>query len=636
MKNQDELRLSGVNIVYNISFDLGKRLNAVDAARILLRQDFGLLFKNPLSGETELANAYAPVVHHYRDLSDMWTTYQEFRAEPTRANYLRFLRKAPLSLKIGSALAFAKQAMHPTSETIDQLADDGPIIQGVLQDLAEQISKQEPWLAVHDHVDRSIFVDSYLMMNPFVRVALPMFSAAIPECHLDFEVTLTVHRMGVAILSAYAGFPSDLTAEEIIRLKKPSILIPEECEVPETVFFRYLELSSKQPPARSGAQREQLAAQLRSVEHPDYVQLRFDAGFKVSLANILEMYMYHVVSLISGQTSGPFEKLAHAQRGYGWHGFPIVFIRKTNPAASSIDGLKGTYGHELARLIADFDVRSSPRSAVVKSLLDNDLSKTDAYTLFMTEGSATVLYFEPSSTAGAIDGTALSPEWLSQYFQTSVVLDMLLLQREIITALHIQLSNQSHVLAELNEIKKEYLLALDEIDALSLTKYGDVSRFLKRGQEILRINDRREAFLNTLQVIEGLITVAESQQRSRREKFSRRLTAIVAVVFALPAASSVVNVVQQWSPIPPNYLPELLQHLYRAITDLAISHPTISTVTLYLVSVVVTLSTAWFGGMGFRERRRPVVQHDPIPKTRSSVVSPVRVTVLGSDENNIE
>ena len=97
-----------------------------------------------------------------------------------------------------------------------------------------------------------------------------------------------------------------------------------------------------------------------------------------------------------------------------------------------------------------------------------------------------------------------------------------------------QISHAYYDLTKLTKLKQEFIMALQEFEALGISYYGTVHEIIKRGQEIFRINDLRKMFEIKLQGVEGLIQKEEEQNRLRRERIFKMLTTIVAIVFSLP------------------------------------------------------------------------------------------------------
>jgi hypothetical protein len=159
MASEDrELTFSSVDIYYNYVFDLGGALNPIDAARLLLKTDIAQAFRNYLTGKSEIADVYKSLTENYQELSDF---YEQSK--------------------------LAGDKIEP---------DEEKDWHEFKQFVAEVVIDLLKLLAVHEYVDRQIFHASYILS--FARVGLIPFSATINGHDLDFDVTLTIHRSGVA------------------------------------------------------------------------------------------------------------------------------------------------------------------------------------------------------------------------------------------------------------------------------------------------------------------------------------------------------------------------------------------------------------------------------------------------------
>ncbi len=93
--------------------------------------------------------------------------------------------------------------------------------------------------------------------------------------------------------------------------------------------------------------------------------------------------------------------------------------------------------------------------------------------MYVEAGHATVFYFEPyrRKLVEIHGGDIPGQEWLHSHFQTSIVVDVMLIERWILTILNAQLSDLTSDLASLNTLKRNLLMALEEYHDIAIT-YG--------------------------------------------------------------------------------------------------------------------------------------------------------------------
>ncbi len=217
---------------------------------------------------------------------------------------------------------------------------------------------------------------------------------------------------------------------------------------------------------------------------------------------------------------------------------------------------------------------------------------------------------------------------------TTVVIDMLLFQRAILFTFNNQLSQATYNIAKLTNLKQEYILALQEFEALDISYYGSVHDIIKRGHETFRINDLRKLFVTKLEGIESLIQGAEERHRASREQLVKILTTLVAVIFSLSGVQSVVDVIKSWPLATPNYYPPLIGLLYGWILSIFTQHPTTTTVVLYFATVAITLLALWYENIKGWRRRRQVIESRNIPKSPELTMSPMSFIIKSHDDES--
>jgi hypothetical protein len=614
-----------VDIYYNYTFDLGHPVNPIDAARHLLRVDFAGGFQNYTTGKQEIADCYRPHATFYRKFLDAQQAVQEMQTESGLKSYLKLLLIDPIvygpALFQGLRLALSNEAPEPdTMESVEKDRGQGEVTSAVAEFVLALLGR----LAVQEKVDRTIFHEDYLEKIPFVRVSLQPFGATFDNESIDFDVTVTIHRSGIAILTAYGVLSHILGVQEIIELQRMSLLPIYGCEIPSTVINRYHSLLYGGPQA--------FGEEFASEDRPDYVC--FDVGEETVLAALCDAYRYSIIEAVQSKQYRSLDSLHRSLRSQQCFGYPVMFVRY--PKVDTGEDFKAQYAEPLAKLILGFQSPSKLKPSKVEEICKDDLSITDDYSLYLTEGSATVLCY--GNAEGEIPSEIRSAEWVPETFMTTVVLDILILQRMILAIYAAQLDQvtlDASGLDRLNSIKRELLLALEEYEVLGLSHYGSVHEIIQRGQEILRIRDMHTLFIQRIKNIEGLVRVVESKRRTARERFSRIITTLISSLLLLPVAHSIVDIVHDWASVPSQAYPSWVQLPFVWLVERVKTRPTLSTLVLYLMIFAATLSATWGGGIvNWLRRKQRAVPAPQAMRSTARTLSPMSLTIEGIDDTH--
>ena|GEM_PF-2960989 len=582
--SKSRLKFLDVDVHFNYVFDIGYPLNPIDAARRILKTDLGQAFRNYLSDKSEIADRYKPLSEEYKKITNLEDT--ELEAEK-----------------------LLKESKEQADQTIIELLG---------------------LLSLHEDVDRQIFFSGYLKSAPFVRISLQPFGATILGRSILFDVTLTIHRTGIAILTAYGGFSGSLLLEDILKLERFDVLPLQDCEIPTVAIKRYTNLSTGYIP---GIVQQEYASDDRG-------STKFEGDEASDFGRIFDAYRCFCTETILAKKHWSLGELEQSLRSNHWHGYPIVFIKKTEPTYPSGTEFKKSRAETLAKLVLGIRGSMSLKPKVVSDTCAEDLSITDDYSVYLTEGSGTVIYYKNHKLKVSSD--AIVPEWTRQKFLTSVVVDMLLLQRAILFTFNNQLNRATYDIAKLTGLKQEYILALQEFEALGLSHYGTVHNIIKHGHESFRINDLRRLFITKLEGIEGLIQRAKEKQAKNREGLVKILTTFVAVTFSLSASQNVIDVIRSWSPNLSTSYPHWVAVLYEWILAIPTQHPVFATIILSLVTVIITLLALsyetllapWYEKIKDRVQRRLVIENRNIPKSSELTILPVRVATKDYKDTN--
>lgn len=614
------LKFSDIDIYYNRVFDLGHAINPIDAVRYILRSEYGQAALNYQTGTFEVADAYKPLVEGYRKIEELERAYQETIAHPGLHTYLNLLRLSPL--RFGAAYVDAiRRAFSQTDETEQEESDKDTVevashspLDGVKQRLAEPLGDLLPLLAIHGYVDREILSSVFLDEVPFARVSLRPFGATIRGQSILFDVTLTIHRAGVAILTAYGGFSGPCKPTDVIQLQQASTLPVEDCEIPAAIMRRYGALYAKE-------HRERVP----SYPHEKSGYVRFGADNSGFLGDILDFYMFTVIDQVNQRRFYSLRDIGENQRDSTWFAYPIVFVRETEPKYPMGAEFKKAHTKDLAQLILGFQGQSALKPEVVSDICSRDLSIVEGYSFHMTEGSSTVIFFDG-------DGLGVPPEhadteWMRRKFHTTVVVDLILMQKAILSAFTTELTGITANVTSLVRLKQQYILALQELEALGLSQYGTVHDIIKYGHKAFRIDDLRRLFATKVEGIENLIRGLEEDRRLQRERIVKGLASVTAIAFLLSPVRELVSVLGGFPSTAPAYVPASLAVGYGWLISQFQQHPLRATLVLYSLAVGISLLILWLDTLNRGFRRGRVIQDTKMPKTPQATRSPIDFTV---------
>jgi hypothetical protein len=635
---QANLQFSQIAIHFNYAFDLGKAINPVDAARQLLATDFAEAFINYSTGENEIANRYQPysdLYHQYLQFKQVITEWDE---EPSRyKSYLKLVKMLRTSMGREFIFHLFKSyfSHNNSGEDIEDLqstsipngeADNGTIdLEDVVADFVQDLLSS---LAIQEGVDRTIFHEDYLEKGSFARVSLKPFQAVFDKWTIVFDVAVTIHHSGVAILTAYGFIKDILSVDDILALDKISLFPVYTCEIPSSIFNRYDYFLSQGTMSEKEIYTRN--AEFYVDDHPGY--LRFDIEQGGVFAGLLDAYRYTIIEKIQNKRYKSLDSLHQSLRSNHYFGYPIIFIKQITPQVTTASEFKKRYTESLSKLVAGYKGKSKLKSEIVEKFTEKDLAAADTYSFFMTEGKATILYFASSNFPESI----LSAEWYHDRFMVTSVLDILILQKAILKTYSVQIDRTTlnlQGLKHLNEIKRNLLIVLDDYAGLEVSHYGSVKEMLDVGKELLLIKDENEIFNQRLHNLEGLIQIEESNKRSAKEQLLQTLAIIATLIFSFGQVTNFVDAVSSWSSTPSQIYPVMIQIPYIWIVECFRARPVFSTILIYLLIIVVfsiTLARAtvvsWF------RRNYQIVPAFPEAKSKLKTLSPMKFTVRSKED----
>lgn len=571
-----------VGIFYNFVFDLGETVNPTEASRKLLDEDFALSAPNYLTDDIEVATRFKELFklrQQAEQLSELSLclkncgakgfTKWAFKHPKQSLTLLSVFRKAQNGKKI------EKKQETNDKEINDSLKRDAySIAQDTINYTDEAMSRIGLLEALQKYSDRTLFSPTYLREIPFVRVGLQPFYACIDGENLSIDVGLLIHRTGVAVLTFYALYSKEKTTEELIELSKAnnakitsskvvrSIVEPQACSVGLTPSK--LDKAPFERDFSSG------------VEWFIYEKLED--------ANLLEVFLLYqaaVISTILGKKpkklSEPFSWL----RCPDWFAYPIIFIRQTSPECPTDQDFKEEYPNALAGIILRFNKWGELKAEKVNEAIANDFSLTHDHSLFLESSHTIVLYHGSYKTKleEQFGKDIPGQKWLFHHFQTSAILDVLLIQRWILHIYNCELSKISYNLNKLNSIKRNLILALEEYYNITVS-YGTAQEIINVGRKKMGIDNLYDGIKNKLSNFEKLIEVEESSMRYRRNMFFKTIGLLITLLFGLPGANQVVNVISSWNELPLTDDSGFFVYSYNYLLIFVKVHPIFTTLSL--------------------------------------------------------
>lgn len=580
-----------VVIFYNRVFDIGSFVNPTRVARDLLDHDFALAAPNYITGGIEVASRFDLLRKTQLVLDDLsnlqrlqetagiwgilrWALQHPMRASKLASHLIKAHRSHRSGQKSNSALDEDENA---SKETVEEMAEN------TRQFVDDAMARVGLMTSLQTFTDKKLLNPQYLREVPLARIELQSFNATLAGENIGVDVGLLVHRTGVAILTFYVVYEGSKTGEELLRL----INIASEPEIEEIRIARTI----VEPHLLSyGVKSSQL------YEPP--FENEFSSGIewltygnekdKGTLTDVFEMYETAILAAIKGKQPSNPNKRWKWQRTPDWLIYPIVFARRIVPALDDAAAFSQQYPKTMAGLIYRTDV-SSYRDKTIGEAIENDFSLSKDYSLYMEASHTTVFYYEPywQKLKDRYGEHIPGQDWLYAYFQTSVIVDLLLIERWILKVIKAQLASLTFDSAKLGELKRNLLVALEEYHNI-IVSYGSIHHMIGQVREKLGTHQIQRGIMEKLNLLDRLIEVEESRQRSWRDRFLKASTALVTIILGLPATSRFTQSLQTWDTVnPASY--EGLGVVINKVATFAEVYPTEISVALYLMSLCIVL-----------------------------------------------
>lgn len=620
-------RFEEIAVFYNFVFDLAGFVNPTEAARSLLKEEFALSTANYLNNDIEVAERFKDLAQlraDTRHLAEMYDRLESAGLSGTMGWVVRHPRSTwQLWRQLWRAYFSAQE-----EEVEEEVERD---LQSILTDttdfLDEAMTRIQVFEALQRHIDRTLFTPQYLQDIPFTRIGLQPFFATIGGVRMDIDVGVLIHRTGVAILTFYAFFDVEKTVDELISLQLATQLPVESMEVVRAIV---------EPGAAAlGLRPSDVSQGADSSDYSSGVEwLTYNNQQGITLSDVFELYQVAIISAIQGKLpSKPTEPWSWL-RTPDWFAYPIVFVRHITPEIPNDSVFKARYARELAALLLRFSQWRTLKTENITEIIKPDYSLTEDHSLYVGSSHSLVLYYEPWERRLQVEYGQDIPgqEWLSAHFQTSTLIDALLVQRWALTVISSQLYNLPHSLEKLNALKRSLLVALEEYHDVTLT-YGSANDIVRQAQKTMGIGEAYEAITQKLTNVERLIAAEESRRHTQRDLLLKVGAIFATLLFGLTSAWQVVEVITEWSSlIATRRGISPFSNLIVTAIEIVQADPIAAAVTLYLVLVITVVTIIIWSFLPARNRY-PVINVDQSrPAYTPGFTWPVSVEISNKKE----
>ncbi len=548
-----------VVIFYNFVFDIGKPVNPTQAARDLLKKDFACASANHITDTIEIAPRLKKLLN-LCERAVQFATISSYIEQHKWKEALSWVRHHPIhTLFMLKSIRIEKGGKHAQASTSQQksIVTD---LKDTLRTIDHSMTKLQSLEGLQLYSDKQLFSPLYLREAPFVRVGLQPFVATIDGEDIGVDVSLVIHRTGVAILTCGVMFQKPKTIDALIHMK-----VLEEIAVPHfEVAKALIDVSST---AHDLERMKITPTSKRSSSGIEWCEYKLQRP--VNLFFIFHLYQDAIIAAISKRTFKKNETFSWL-RTTDWFAYPIMFIRQVTPKYPTDEAFKKHHAQELAGLVLGFPRWRQVKPEKIQEVIDKDLTLTRDYSFYLEASHATIVYHHDHlmQLEKQFGKNIPGQEWLFQHFQASAIVEALLTQEWLLHVLDCELNVLPYNLAKLNRFKQNLIIALDEYHKI-LFSHGTAQDILKAGQDVMCIHDRYEGIVQKLDRVEKLIEVKESQQLARRILFFNFVLLLLTLIAGLPSAQQIVNIVSSWHIVHFNTL-VAAQVLYVSIVALVI------------------------------------------------------------------
>lgn len=595
---------SEIVIFYNWVFDLSRIVDPTEAARRLLNTDFALCAPNYVSDEIEIATRFRGLNQLRESALNLAEVEQILNVHGVRG-LARWVRQHPrqawrLWRKHREAVNHA--AKDTARENTSAQTDVATRVAEVVRILDESMTEMQAFVGLQRFADRQLFTPFYLREVPFVRVGLQPFSARAAGHDLAVDVGVLIHRSGIAVLSFYVEFDGTKSLDDIIDLQIASNLTLESSEIVRAIV---------EPQARAeGLSRSAMdAAPFDRSWSGDIEWFRYQHSGDAVLTHIFDLYREAIISAVLGREPAKPDEPYSWLRCSDWFAYPIVFLRHVSPAISDSTTFREHYSRQLAGLTMRFPGWQRLNQDRVEAAIAKDVALTEDHAVYIEAGNTTVLYYEPyrQNLAAKFGDDVPGQEWLAAHFQTSALIEMILVQWGILHTLDQRIYEPPGDLSTLNALKRDFALAVQEYHD-PLFSYGTAQDITRQARETLGIAGMYQRITEKLVGLDRLIQAEESNQRAKRDTWLKVAAFLGTILFGLVGAKQTVEVLGEWH--------DVIMRGYNGwgasiapLANFAQAHSIDLALLLYLVAVGVIVLVS-LGSLWPRRSKRPVIQLD--------------------------
>jgi hypothetical protein len=473
-EDKDLLRFE-VTVFYNFVFDLGESVNPTDAARKLLGTDFALASANNLNEDIELAERFKHISYLRSQAKNIIIINDLIKVK----DYLKLTEWILKHTKAFSDIIFSIASNRLFSENDAKRKDDSDeksneSLEDTLNFLDSEMIRIQILEALQRDVDRSLFAPQYLRDIPFTRVGLQPFFASVVGEDIGIDASILIHRSGIAILTFYFLFAKQKSVEELAKFGSYSSSI-DSIRICKSILD-----------ANPGSLVEPYEISKSSgVEWIIYKKLD-----DCKLVDIFKLYQGAVISAIPKKTPSKAIDPFSWQRSSTTLAYPIVFLDRIVPPIISDSEFKERYSKELAALASRTNVSRSLKEEIIQKLINEDLSLDKDHSLYISSGHSICIYYEQVRQALIEKFGEKIPgqQAIVRHLNSSVILDIMLIQQWILVILNDQLNNIPSNFKKLNELKREILLGLEEFHNVTMI-HGETQDIIRQVRERSSINE---------------------------------------------------------------------------------------------------------------------------------------------------
>lgn len=596
-------------IFYNFIFDLGQIINPTIAARKLLETDFAIASANYLNEDIEIADRFKHLMNIRSNIE-----FVNSLKKGDRVKSIKWIIKHPLQFLnivyhvLASYIRFRVRAKEDDREQSKETLED------ILRSIDEAMITIQLFAALHRDVDRSLFTPQYLGEIPFSRVYLqPVFVTFSGES-FGIDVEILIHRTGIAILTFYIQFRENKQTEELTKFGAYASCI--DC-------FRICESILKANP--------------QSFAEP--TERRYSSGINWSiyeglddykLVNIFKLYQGAIISAIQKKK---FEiktsKSSFSERSSTTLAFPIIFIDRIIPGITYDKEFKERFPKDLGALALRIPKSKSLKKETINRVIRDDLSLDEDYSLYIYSGHALCIYYERVRQALiAVVGEKIPAQnLLNRHFNTSIIIDTILIQRWILNVLNDQISSLPANLKQLNKLKREILLGLEEFHNVTLT-HGETQEIIRRTRGKAGIDELYQNIIQKIHYVDSLISAEETDRRAKRDLLVKFASLFAALIFGLAGSSQVIEIIIGWGDLIPSINVEWMKTALLMIVPIIQMHSIAATLTLYFTLVGSVLLLFIWSFIPSADNRLIIHKDQSKPARISGLKWPSRIKVI--------